>query len=130
MYICIFVFVHIYIGSFLYSVYIYMVDTYKYVYVHMCKHILLMHIHVCLDISTHILLCLYESISTCTTICMISLCILIMFIRLSSCINAFVFCVHYLCLIGRVYVFYVGHVDKSLYDTIFHCNILSKHHHI
>jgi hypothetical protein len=40
------------------------------------------------------------------------------------------FCVHYLCLIGRVYVFYVGHVDKSsLYETLFHCNILSKHHH-
>jgi hypothetical protein len=27
-------------------------------------------------------------------------------------------------------VFYVGHVDKSsLYETIFHCNILSPHHH-
>jgi hypothetical protein len=27
-------------------------------------------------------------------------------------------------------VFYVGHVDKSsLYETLFHCNILSKHHH-
>jgi hypothetical protein len=26
-------------------------------------------------------------------------------------------------------VFYVGHVDKSsLYETLFHCNILSKHH--
>jgi hypothetical protein len=33
-------------------------------------------------------------------------------------------------LIGRVYVFYVGHVDKSiLYEILFHCNILSKHHH-
>jgi hypothetical protein len=42
----------------------------------------------------------------------------------------FIFCVHYLCLIGRVYVFYVGHLDKSsLYETLFHCNILSKHHH-
>jgi hypothetical protein len=41
----------------------------------------------------------------------------------------FIFCVYYLCLIGRVYVFYVGHVDKSsLYETLFHCNILSKHH--
>jgi hypothetical protein len=50
-------------------------------------------------------------------------------LRLSCCINAFIFCVHYLCLIGRVYVFYVGHVDKSsLYETLFHCNILSKHH--
>jgi hypothetical protein len=40
-----------------------------------------------------------------------------------------IFCVHYLCFIGRVYVFYVGHVDKSsLYETLFHCNILSKHH--
>jgi hypothetical protein len=39
-------------------------------------------------------------------------------------------CVHYLCLIGRVFVFYVGHVDKSsLYETLFYCNILSKHHH-
>jgi hypothetical protein len=29
-----------------------------------------------------------------------------------------------------VYVFYVGRVDKSsLYETLFHCNILSKHHH-
>jgi hypothetical protein len=27
-------------------------------------------------------------------------------------------------------VFYVGHVDKcSLYETLFHCNVLSKHHH-
>jgi hypothetical protein len=44
--------------------------------------------------------------------------------------NAFIFCVHYLCLIGRVYVFYVGHVDKScLYETLFHCNILCTHHH-
>jgi hypothetical protein len=52
-------------------------------------------------------------------------------LRLSCCINAFIFCVHYLCLIGRVYVFYVGHVDKnSLHETLFHCNILSKHHHI
>jgi Ni,Fe-hydrogenase I cytochrome b subunit len=42
-------------------------------------------------------------------------------------------CFHFLCslyLIGRVYVFYVGHVDKSsLYETLFHCNILIKHHH-
>jgi hypothetical protein len=30
----------------------------------------------------------------------------------------------------RVYVFYVGHVNKSiLYETLFHCNIPSKHHH-
>jgi hypothetical protein len=43
---------------------------------------------------------------------------------------AFIFCVYYLCLIGRVYVFHVGHVDKSsLYETFFHCNTLSKHHH-
>jgi hypothetical protein len=41
-----------------------------------------------------------------------------------------IFCVLYLSLIGRVYVFYIGHVDKSsLYGTLFHCNILSKHHH-
>jgi uncharacterized YccA/Bax inhibitor family protein len=44
-------------------------------------------------------------------------------------IFAFIFCIHNLCLIGRVYVFYVGHVGKSsLYETLFHCNILSKHH--
>jgi hypothetical protein len=42
----------------------------------------------------------------------------------------FIFCVPYLCLIGRVYEFYVGHVDKSsLYETLFHCNIQIKHHH-
>jgi hypothetical protein len=42
----------------------------------------------------------------------------------------FIICVHYLCLIGRVYVFYVGHIDKSsLYKTLFHCNTLSKQHH-
>jgi hypothetical protein len=41
-----------------------------------------------------------------------------------------VLCVHYLCLIGRFYMFNVGHVDKSsLYDTLYHCNILSTHHH-
>jgi hypothetical protein len=52
-------------------------------------------------------------------------------LRLSCCRNAFIFCVYYLCLIGRVYVFYEGNVDKrSLYKTRFHCNILSKHHHI
>jgi hypothetical protein len=51
------------------------------------------------------------------------------YLRLSCSTNAFIFCVHDLCLIGRVYVFYVGHVDKSsLYETLFHCNILSKHH--
>jgi hypothetical protein len=28
------------------------------------------------------------------------------------------------------YEFYVGQVDKSsLYETLFHCNIQSKHHH-
>jgi hypothetical protein len=49
---------------------------------------------------------------------------------LYCCINAFIFCVRYLCLIGRAYVFYKGHVDKSsLYETLFHRNILSKHHH-
>jgi hypothetical protein len=36
----------------------------------------------------------------------------------------------YLCLIGQVYVFYVGYVDKSsLHETFVHCNMLSKHHH-
>jgi hypothetical protein len=35
------------------------------------------------------------------------------YLRLSCYINAFIFCVHYLCLIG-VYVFYVGDVDKSI----------------
>jgi hypothetical protein len=36
----------------------------------------------------------------------------------------------YLYLIKQVYVFYVGHVDKSsLHETLFHCNILSKNHH-
>jgi hypothetical protein len=44
--------------------------------------------------------------------------------------DTFTICIHYLWLIGRVYVFYVGHVDKSsLYETLFHCNILIKHHH-
>jgi hypothetical protein len=36
------------------------------------------------------------------------------YLRLSCCINAFVFYVHYLCLIGRICVFYVGHVDKIM----------------
>jgi hypothetical protein len=50
--------------------------------------------------------------------------------RVMECIYICVFCVHYLCLIGRVYIFYVGHVDKSsLYETLFHCNILRKYHH-
>jgi hypothetical protein len=43
------------------------------------------------------------------------------------CINAFIFCVHYLCFIRQVYVFYVR--KSSLYETLFQCNILSKHHH-
>jgi hypothetical protein len=35
--------------------------------------------------------------------------------------NIFVlnFCVHYLCLIGWVYVFYVGHVDRIDYMKLF-----------
>jgi dynein heavy chain len=53
--------------------------------------------------------------------------------RLKSCqevLSGSIFYVYYLCLIGRVYMFYVGHVDKSsLYETHFHYNILSKHHH-
>jgi hypothetical protein len=36
-------------------------------------------------------------------------------LRLSCCINALNFCVHYLCLIGWVYMFYVGHVDRIDY---------------
>jgi hypothetical protein len=36
-------------------------------------------------------------------------------LQLSCCINAFNFCVHYLCLIGWVYVFYVGHVERIDY---------------
>jgi hypothetical protein len=44
--------------------------------------------------------------------------------------TGFIVCVHYLCLIARVYVFYVGYLDKSsLYETLFRCNIPSKHHH-
>jgi hypothetical protein len=40
------------------------------------------------------------------------------------------YAVHFLCLTGRVYVFYAGHVDKSsLCEILLHCNILSKHHH-
>jgi hypothetical protein len=34
--------------------------------------------------------------------------------QVSCCTNAFIFCVHYLCLFGRVYVIYVGHVDKIM----------------
>jgi hypothetical protein len=33
---------------------------------------------------------------------------------IKCCINAFIFCVHYLFIIGRVYVFNVGHVDKIM----------------
>jgi hypothetical protein len=33
----------------------------------------------------------------------------------SCCINDLNFCVHHLCLIGWVYVFYVGHVDRIDY---------------
>jgi hypothetical protein len=52
------------------------------------------------------------------------------YLRLFCYINAFIFNVHYLCLIGLVYVFYGGHVDKSsLYETLLHYNILSKHRH-
>jgi hypothetical protein len=32
----------------------------------------------------------------------------------SCCINALIECVHYLCLRGWVYVFYVGHIDKIM----------------
>jgi Ni,Fe-hydrogenase I cytochrome b subunit len=41
-------------------------------------------------------------------------------------LHKYFFCVHYLCLIGRVYVFYVGRQD---YETLFRVVILSKHHH-
>jgi hypothetical protein len=40
------------------------------------------------------------------------------------CMYAFIFCVHYLCLIGRVYVFYVGHVDRVVYMKPFPTVIL------
>jgi hypothetical protein len=44
--------------------------------------------------------------------------------------KCFHFRVHYLYLIERVYMFYEGLVDKSsLHEILFHCNILSKHHH-
>jgi hypothetical protein len=40
------------------------------------------------------------------------------------------FCVHYLCLTGWVYVFYVGHIDEKDYRTLRHVVIfLSKHHY-
>jgi hypothetical protein len=46
-------------------------------------------------------------------------------LRLSCCINAFIFYVHCLCHIACVYVFYVGHVDRVVYTkSFFHCNIL------
>jgi hypothetical protein len=35
------------------------------------------------------------------------------------CMNALIFCVHYLCLIGQVYGFYVGHVDRAVYMKLF-----------
>jgi hypothetical protein len=73
----------------------------------------------------------YVYISSCSLYSHLMYCISdVSCLRLSCCINDFIFCVHYLCLIGRVYMFYVGHVDKSsLYETLFHCNILSKYHH-
>jgi hypothetical protein len=44
--------------------------------------------------------------------------------------KVYIYCVHYLCLIGWVYMFYVGHVDNSsLYETLFHCNIQNKYYH-
>jgi hypothetical protein len=36
-------------------------------------------------------------------------------LQLSSCINVMNFCVYYLCHIGGVYVFYVGHVERIDY---------------
>jgi hypothetical protein len=52
-------------------------------------------------------------------------------LRLSCCTNAFIFCVHYLlmpywlglCVLRRTCR------QSSLYETLFHCNTLSKHHH-
>jgi hypothetical protein len=39
-------------------------------------------------------------------------------------VQGFIFCVYYLCLIRRVYVFYVGHVDKVVYMKPFSTVIL------
>jgi hypothetical protein len=43
-------------------------------------------------------------------------------------IEHFHFCVHYLCLIGRLYVFYVGHVDIVVYMKPFSTAIFYHHH--
>jgi hypothetical protein len=40
-------------------------------------------------------------------------------LRLSCSINNLNFCVHYLCLIGWVYVFYVGHIERTDYMESF-----------
>jgi hypothetical protein len=45
------------------------------------------------------------------------------YLRLSCCINAFIFYIKCLCHIGCVYVSYVGHIDRRVVHTkpFFHC---------
>jgi hypothetical protein len=60
-------------------------------------------------------------------------------LRLSCCINALNCCIHYLCLRGWVYVFYVGHIDKimksfpccnlKLTSSSSSISIIHHHHH-
>jgi hypothetical protein len=135
--------VHMYICVYI----VYFTDDYVSVYYMYIYTYLNTFIHVCLDIY-HVYICKWCMMYTCmyTFICLRIYCISnqeidielhpmycisdVSCLRLSCCINAFIFCVHYLCLIGWVDVFYVEHVDKSSsYETLFHCNILSKHHH-
>jgi hypothetical protein len=114
---CIYFYMYMFIKK--YTLYICMFVTYVYmnrhIYSKLWRNLLTgTYLQICIHIHADIIYCI--SYVSC--------------LRLSYCINTFVFCVHYLCLIGRVYVFYVGHVDKiSLYETLFHCNILSEHHH-
>jgi hypothetical protein len=122
--------------SYLY-IYIYI---YKYTYI--CMYIFIICVYIYLYIYTYMYIYIIVDISVfcfflyCSFVFMIVVIILVLFwlvciecsfykshieiylniiiSRLSCCINAFVFCVHNLCLIRRVYVFYVGHVDKIM----------------
>jgi hypothetical protein len=67
------------------------------------------YVYVCMHINVFVSTCIYVKMNMYILMNVLSC------LRLSCCINALNFCVHYLCLIGWVHVFYVGHVDRIDY---------------
>jgi hypothetical protein len=126
---CIYTYISIYVYMYIYTYiytfeYIYMFvfickNTHFRIYQHIIKHVLNLDINMYkIPIHMYIYLCAQH-------ICKY---MYISFeINVRTYVHIYVFITYALL---DEFVFYVGHGDKSsLYETLFHCNILSKHHH-